>query len=148
MFCDLDELFGYMTCTYVCRAAFVALMRFLSVTFSRINKALVSCPCRRNAHSGSELLKKPQHVFRQCEPVLNRSVLKWRVSLTLLQAKWRAVFLFASWSVRSAFALLTSTSIHLREISALTFISISKSVTLHKHVIQNNISSVGLGLVV
>lgn len=33
--------------TYVCKAALVAFMRFLSVIFSNINKALVSCPCRR-----------------------------------------------------------------------------------------------------
>lgn len=31
--------------TYVCKAALVAFMRFLSVIFSNINKALVSCPC-------------------------------------------------------------------------------------------------------
>ena len=30
--------------TYVCKAAFVELMRFLSEIFSNINKALVSCP--------------------------------------------------------------------------------------------------------
>lgn len=30
--------------THVCKAAFVALMRFLSVIFSSINKALVSWP--------------------------------------------------------------------------------------------------------
>lgn len=30
--------------TYVCKAALVELMRFLSVIFSNINKALVSCP--------------------------------------------------------------------------------------------------------
>lgn len=33
--------------TYVCKAALVAFMRFLSVIFSNINKALVSCPCGR-----------------------------------------------------------------------------------------------------
>ncbi len=31
--------------THVCSTAFVQLIRFLSVTFSRINKTLVSCPC-------------------------------------------------------------------------------------------------------
>lgn len=34
--------------TYVCKAAFVALMRFLSEIFSKINKALVSCPCMKH----------------------------------------------------------------------------------------------------
>lgn len=33
--------------TYVCKAALVAFMRFLSVIFSNINKALVSCPCEK-----------------------------------------------------------------------------------------------------
>lgn len=36
--------------TYVCKAALVALMRFLSVIFSRINKALVSWPLTQNRH--------------------------------------------------------------------------------------------------
>lgn len=35
--------------TYVCKAALVAFMRFLSVIFSNINKALVSCPCGRTS---------------------------------------------------------------------------------------------------
>ncbi len=40
-----------------------------------------------------------------------------RVFRTLLQARWRAVFLLASCSVRSAFALLTNTSAKHRQTS-------------------------------
>lgn len=45
--------------TYVCKAALVAFMRFLSVIFSNINKALVSCPC--GGKKQEEDLNSPHH---------------------------------------------------------------------------------------
>jgi hypothetical protein len=49
--------------TYVCKAALVELMRFLSVIFSNINKALVSCPFKnRVKHVRQNSNQREHHV--------------------------------------------------------------------------------------